>query len=178
MIPGRYEKQPTGRVGNLYDGPLAQGILNEMDKELRRLREQLVSAGVISSSGGSGSSGSGSSSAQRDTYIWIANGPYVADTDVDGKRMVERTGTIESVRIVRTTPGTSSSTTLDLNADGTTLYTTQANRPTLTFAQTSAICTQPDVASVAMGAKLTVDADAVEAGEPEGWVLLVDVRAA
>jgi len=48
VITGRYVKQPINRVGNQYEGKLIQPILNEMDKELRRLQG---SVGSIPSSG-------------------------------------------------------------------------------------------------------------------------------
>ena len=177
--PGHYKPQPWDKVGEEYSGRRIADILRETDYELRRLRADLTA-----SSGGSGGSGSGSGSgASVDFYVWAANGPYTVDTEVDGRQPVLRTGTIAAVWITRSTPGTGGSTTLDLNraalgtATGASLYTTQANRPSIAYndVDRQAIATLPDTVSVALGDELWPDTDAVEDGTPEGWRLTVMV---
>jgi len=65
---------------------------------------------------------------------------------------------------------------IDVNKNGTTIFTTQANRPTIT-AGTNATTTEavPDVPAIAIGEYLTVDRDQIGSGTP-GSDLTVFVR--
>lgn len=62
--------------------------------------------------------------------------------------------------MVNTAP-TGADLIVDINLDGTTVYTTQANRPTITAAANSATETVPDVVDVPAGSYLTVDIDQI-----------------
>jgi hypothetical protein len=167
-IPGKYVKQPVSRIGRDYQGNLINPILTEVDRELRRLREVLDANGLTIS----GSSGGGTAPL---LFYWEANGPYRVDTAVDGARPVPKTAVITAIWLYRTTPGSSSSTILDVNLNGTTIYTTTANRPTIAFNDSDnlVICATPDVLNMPLGAVLTVDTDQIEAGKPANWSLLV-----
>lgn len=70
------------------------------------------------------------------------------------------TWTIQSVRVSVGTAPTGASILIDINVDGTTIFTTQANRPTIAAsANTSGKVTNMNVTTVADGAYLTVDVD-------------------
>lgn len=127
-----------------------------------------------SDAGGVGSWGLASALATRTLYRWAANGFYRVGTTVDGAWIAPTAFTVSAVWIHRNTPGTSSSTILDLNKNGTTMYTTQANRPTIAFndADNKVQATNPDVTSVAAGDILTIDIDQIEGGLP-GDIILV-----
>jgi len=174
-----YRSQKSRIIEGANGDPVAwtawRDVLLAMNDELLRLRADLIAAGVLTSSGGSGSSLAGD---DVDLYTFRANGPYTVDADVDGSIDVKRPGTITAVWLTRTTPGTSGSTILDLNRNGTSLYTTQANRPTILFsdADEQVACTLPDVVGLSIGDALTADTDAVEDGTPEGWALQVVVE--
>lgn len=180
--PGEYRKQPVEHVGATYAGKLTQSILNEMDQELRRLRFVLEANGLSapSTGGGSGSGGSSSMAAATDFYEWAANGEYLVDTEVDGARIIRRSGSIVAVWLTRMTPGTSGSTILDVAKNAVTVYTTQANRPTIAFgdADEKVLATAPDITNVATGDIITVDTDEIEGGDPANWVLQVEVEVA
>jgi hypothetical protein len=107
---------------------------------------------------------------------WIANGPFPVDTDVDGGFTAPSAMTIIGVRMYRTTAGSSGSTILDVNKNGTTMYTTQANRPTMAFNQSGnkIQATLPDVVSIAAGDVITVDTDQIEGGSPANWRLVIE----
>lgn len=69
-----------------------------------------------------------------------------------------RTLTISAVRVSLGIAG-STSTIVDVNKGGTTIFTTQANRPTLAVAGVTAKSVAPDVTAWADGEYLTVDID-------------------
>lgn len=114
--------------------------------------------------------------ATRTLYRWAANGPYVVDTTVDGAWVAPTAFTVRAVWLYRTTPGSSSSTILDLNLNGTTMYTTQANRPTIAFndGDNKVQATLPDVTSVSAGDVLTIDIDQIEGGSPGNIILVIE----
>ena len=57
-----------------------------------------------------------------------------------------------------------SSIILDINKNGTTMYTTQGNRPTIAAAATSVTATNPDVLTWAAGDRLSVEVDQIGSG--------------
>jgi len=70
--------------------------------------------------------------------------------------------TITSVRASVGTAPTGASVIVDVNVDGTTIFSTQANRPTIAAAaNTSSTVTNMNTTSVANGSYLTVDIDQV-----------------
>ena len=69
-------------------------------------------------------------------------------------------GTIEEVYIMaKTAPGTDKTLTVDVNKGGVTIFTTQANRPSLTDANKTATSGTPDVTTFAKNDLFTVDVD-------------------
>ena len=69
---------------------------------------------------------------------------------------------IQSVRATLGTAPTGSSAIIDVHKNGTTIFTTQANRPTIAASgNTSGKVTNHDVTSLANGDYLTVDIDQV-----------------
>lgn len=108
-------------------------------------------------------------------HRWAGNGPFRVGTTVDGAWIPNTAFVITSVWIWHGTAGTSSSTILDLNKNGTTMYTTQANRPTINFADADGKvqATLPDVTSIAAGDIITIDIDQVEGGTPRDVILVI-----
>lgn len=64
---------------------------------------------------------------------------------------------------VDTAPATTS-LIIDVNKNGTTVFTTQGNRPTIAAAGNASTTTLPDVTAVAAGDRITFDIDAVGTG--------------
>jgi hypothetical protein len=89
--------------------------------------------------------------------------PGVITTGVGAARYYNDTGqplTIKGVRISAGTAPTGASIIVDVNINGTTIFTTQANRPSISISgNTSGLVTNMNVTSWANGSYLTVDID-------------------
>lgn len=135
-------------------------------------------AGSLLQNNGSGvlSFVSPASLATRIQHRWTANGPYRVGTNVDTGFIPATAFSITAVWIVRLTPGSASSTIVDFNKNGTTMYTTQANRPTIAFndADNKVQATLPDIVSVAAGDILTFDIDQIETGTPADFAIIIE----
>lgn len=92
------------------------------------------------------------------TQRWYADGDHV----------------VLSVRASVGTPSTGASVIVDVNLDGTTIFTTQGNRPTVAAATYTATGT-PDVTAIPDGSYLTVDIDQIGSGVA-GADLLVQIK--
>lgn len=68
---------------------------------------------------------------------------------------------VTEIRVAVDTAPTGAALTIDVNKNGTTMYTTQANRPTIAIDGTSATATDPDVTSIAVGDKISIDIDQI-----------------
>lgn len=72
-----------------------------------------------------------------------------------------RTLTFTSTRASVTTVPTGAAIIVDVNKDGTTIFTTQASRPTIAISGNTAQGAAPDVTTIANGSYLTVDIDQI-----------------
>jgi len=75
--------------------------------------------------------------------------------------------------------GNAASTICDVNKNGTTIFTTQANRPTITSAQGNNAKSQSgaiDVTSFAAGDYFQVQLDARETVSPKDLSVIIEVR--
>lgn len=130
--------------------------------------------------GGSGSPGSGGGPgadlATRVVVQWKANGPYRVDTAVDGSWTVNTACEVRNVYLWRGTAGRSGSTILDLNRNGVSMYTTQANRPTISYSDADKVvsCALPDTIALVPGDVVYPDTDQREAGIPSDWTLTLE----
>ena len=129
--------------------------------------------GLTGSTGATGDTGAAGSGAY--TWTFVANGPYQTDTTVDGGRISNADFNITSVWLYRDTAGTAGSTTVDININGVTAYTTQGNRPSIEWddADKKVDCTLPDVVSCSSGDIVTIDIDAKETGTPTDLNLII-----
>ena len=74
-------------------------------------------------------------------------------------------GTIEEVHLMaKTAPGGGKTLTVDVNKAGTTIFTTQGNRPSLTEANKTDTSGAPDVTAFAKNDLFTIDVDVSTAG--------------
>jgi len=114
-----------------------------------------------------------------DTYRWVVNGKPAVANGVDNAWIAPRAGTITRITLYRRTAGSSGSTIVDVDLNGTTVYTTQGNRPTVTQAAgNNAIdaTTDMDVTAVAQDDRLEVNVDAVEAGNPQDISVILEIE--
>jgi hypothetical protein len=121
----------------------------------------------------------GGGGTNSDTYRWVVNGKPAVANGVDNAWIAPRAGTITRITLFRRTAGSSGSTIVDVDKNGTTVYTTQANRPTVTAAggnnQIDAT-TDMDVTAVAQNDRLEVNVDAVEAGNPQDISIILEIE--
>lgn len=73
-------------------------------------------------------------------------------------------GTIVDVRAYIDTPPTGATFIIDVKKNGTTLFTTQANRPIIGIAGNASSLTLPDVVAVAAGDRITYDVAQIGSG--------------
>jgi hypothetical protein len=83
-------------------------------------------------------------------------------------------GTIDEVYLLcKTAPGTDKTITVDVNKGGTTIFTTQGNRPSITGTGTTATSGTPDVTTFAKNDLFTVDVDVSTAGTAVADVVVI-----
>ena len=97
----------------------------------------------------------------RIVYTFIASGTLPnSDTEVDGYRVALRNLTIVKVIASLVSTGSAGSSIIDINLNGTTIFTTQANRPTVLYNDADKYDEKiPDVTSISAGDKLSMDID-------------------
>lgn len=98
------------------------------------------------------------------THRWAITGIINTGTKLDQGYYVPRTLTIVKVVLhLETNGGTSGNTIVDVNKNGTTIFTTQANRPSIAFNEGNNITKEaiPDVTSLSAPDIFTMDVDAV-----------------
>jgi hypothetical protein len=69
--------------------------------------------------------------------------------------------TVQSVKLAVDTAPTDAAIIIDLHKNGTTLFTTQGNRPTIAASGTAATSAAPDVTAIAAGDKIALEIDQV-----------------
>jgi len=108
---------------------------------------------------GAGSSSGTGPSIQRETWSYQGTVATIAG----GQRLyVEQASTILSCRASVGTPPTGGSIKVDVNKNGSTIFTTQANRPEIAISgNTSGAVTNMNVSALSAGDYLTVDVDQV-----------------
>ncbi len=106
---------------------------------------------------------------------FTGNGPFKTATEVDGAWVIDSNMDISAVWLWRGTSGTVGSTVLDVHKNGTTMYTTQVNRPTIQFndADLKVDATIPDVTAISGGDIITIDIDNIEGGKPQDMILVI-----
>lgn len=93
-------------------------------------------------------------------------GALSSSTSSVGYYIVPRTGTIQYIYISCDTTGSASSTIVDIHLNGTTIFTTQANRPTLAYNDADKVAKSgvPDISTIQEYDVLTVFIDQVATG--------------
>lgn len=97
---------------------------------------------------------------QERAFSFYIDGDLTVDTDLISI-ICPMALTITEVRLAVSTAPTDADLIIDINKNGTTLYTTQANRPTVAASGTSATATDPDVTNLAVGDILSLDIDQI-----------------
>ena len=111
-------------------------------------------------------------------YSFAVDGRLAVATNVPNAFIVTKDVEITECYIYCKTPGTASSTVVDVNKNGTTIYTTQGNRPTLAYDDADGWASSiPDILTFAAGDVITLDIDAIATGA-EDLVVALSVQGA
>ena len=97
----------------------------------------------------------------KTTLSFAVVGTLTTGTDKAPTICAPCTLTIVKVKICVKTAPTGAALIVDVNKGGTTIFTTQENRPQIAAGATSGDSGTPDVTSLVEGDKLTVDIDAI-----------------
>jgi len=112
----------------------------------------------------------------KTTLSFAVTGTLTTGTDKAPTLVAPCTLTITKVKLVVKTAPTGAAIIVDVNKNGTTIFTTQANRPQIADGATQGDSGTPDVTSLAEGDKITIDCDQVGSGTA-GADLTVEVVA-
>ena len=100
----------------------------------------------------------------KTTLSFAVTGTLTTGTDKAPTILAPCTLTITKVKLVVKTAPTGAAIIVDVNKNGITIFTTQANRPQIAIDATTGDSGTPDVTALAEGDKLTVDLDQVGSG--------------
>ena len=95
------------------------------------------------------------------TLTFAVVGTLATGTDKAPTLLAPCTLTITKVKLVVKTAPTGAAIIVDVNKNGTTIFTTQANRPQIAISGTTGDSGTPDVTALAETDKLTIDIDQV-----------------
>jgi hypothetical protein len=153
---------PGAAVALMYDGTVSRWSV---------LQPIAIAATAPSSVGSANSAGTSGLVSARDhvhdgllRFIFPFSQAGTLATGVGKFFLYNDTGyamTIIAVRVRVNTAPTGATLIIDVNKNGTTIYTTQANRPTVAISGTTVKSTNPDVTSLADGDNLSIDIDQV-----------------
>ncbi len=105
---------------------------------------------------------------EEKTAMFVQTGDVDVALDIENIRIYNTfgsTGTIQNVSCWVNTVGTSSAITVDVNKNGTTIFTTQGGRPTLVASDNFDTSDTPDVTIFADGDYLQIEIDASDSGD-------------
>jgi hypothetical protein len=113
-----------------------------------------------------------------DTFKFAVIGRPRVENDPDGAWIAPKDGYLAGVTLYRGTAGSSGSTTIDVNKNGTTLFTNQNIRPSVssTDGNNAHMEEAPDVTTFVKGDRFQMDIDAIEAGTPLNIVVIVEIQ--
>jgi hypothetical protein len=112
----------------------------------------------------------------KTTLSFAVTGTLTTGTDKAPTIVAPCTLTITKVKLVVKTAPTGAAIIVDVNKNGTTIFTTQGNRPQIAIGATTGDSGTPDVTSLAEGDKITFDLDQIGSGTA-GADLTVEVVA-
>jgi hypothetical protein len=97
----------------------------------------------------------------KTTLSFAVTGTLTTGTNKAPTLLAPCTLTITKVKLVVKTAPTGAAIIVDVNKNGTTIFTNQANRPQIAIGETTGDSGTPDVTSLAEGDKLTIDIDQI-----------------
>jgi hypothetical protein len=106
--------------------------------------------------------------------VFHVEGALMVAADVDGVHISPRVATITAVYIYCRDPGSASSTIVDVHKNGVTIFTNQANRPTLAWNDGDQVAKSgvPDIVTLAENDVLSIDIDQIGTGSEDLTVIV------
>jgi len=113
----------------------------------------------------------------REFDAWIIDGALAVTTDAAPAIWATRPMKLAACYIFGDDPGSAGSTIVDINLNGTTIFTTSGNRPELAWDDSDgwALSGDPEVIDVAIGDKLSVDIDQIATGASRFRIALMEM---
>ena len=149
-LAGTYPNPTLGTAGPGATGPIGDGTHVPVVTIDAKGRVTALTSTAITGGGGSG----------LGLLPFQVPGALATQTGV-AQVPVPATATIGDVTARAATQPTGASIKVDVNKNGTTIFTTQANRPTIAVSTNASGQAVPDITSLAAGDYLTVDIDQV-----------------
>lgn len=116
---------------------------------------------------------------KRETVQLTVIGAITAVTEVGGGWEAPAAGAITRVCAYRKTAGSAGSTIVDVNIGGTTIFTTQANRPEIAYddGDKKDVATTIEAGTLAQGDMVTMDVDQIDsAGSPADLSVILTIE--
>lgn len=172
----------------IRSGQVKDQTINRDDIDIttagKALVTKIIAGDNISISGTGVDSGTGdvtinanisSSSPVVSTVPFYIDGALTVIQNVTGKFVAPSVGKIKNVIITLDDSGTAGSTIVDVNKNGSTIFTTQANRPTINYSDTdkTVISVTPDIVDFVANDIFTFDIDSVATGADCLTIILV-----
>jgi len=131
--------------------------------------------GPAGSTGATGNTGPTGSSGGSGDFFWYIPGRLAVQTNAGFGYVASKSYTINYVFIHCKNTGTAGNTIVDVNKNGATIFTNQANRPSLAFNDANGVDKSgvPDVTSIAEEDVITIDIDGI-ATEVEDLTVVID----
>lgn len=95
-----------------------------------------------------------------EVYTFSVTGAVTVATG-KSRMYLEGSYTVETIRVAANTAPTGAALIVDVNKNGTTIFTTQGNRPQVAASANSGTSNSPDVLTFASGDYITVDVDQI-----------------
>src|SRR5438094_1756635 len=111
----------------------------------------------------------------EETFHFYSPGAQTVGTKKNGF-ICPYAGTITDVRAYADTAPTVSALIADVNKNGVTVFTTQANRPSIAAGANASSTTLPDVTAVAAGDRVSYDVDAIGTVAGSDYYLSITIR--
>jgi hypothetical protein len=113
-------------------------------------------------------------SAEKEFHRWNIPGALATTTDAAESVLIIRSMKLRLAYIHCKNNGSASSTIIDINLNGSTIFTTTANRPELGNAETYNVSGTPDIIDLVPGDVLTMDIDQIATGASDLTILLTE----
>ena len=149
----------SGAIDPTTEGADGDFYLNTVSYDVFKKVSGAWGTTLLNIKGDTGATGATGDTAGRGVSFYVDD---VLEVGTDLMNIIAPLGlTITGVRANVSIAPTGADLIIDINKNGTTLYTTQGNRPTILATETSETATLPDVTSISLGDIISIDIDQI-----------------